>query len=205
MRHIVVVPLAALLLVGLAGDASAEDAVRVNVRMQKGHDFADIFVERHGAWERVCQAPCSFEAAPGENVRADVQGDENQRLTFAVPSDGTREHDIEVRRRGDNYLAGGLIAIGAGAVSLALGMAIIRGAGKEDLFGSGNRAVATVMMLLGGGAVGAGGYLILTRSTAPFLVPTNRTQALEDLAPARAQRQGLLRRWRAPIALRCTM
>lgn len=180
-------PLAAFLLFGLAGSAAAEETVHVNVRMQKGHDFADVFVERRGSWERVCQAPCSFEAAPGENVRADVQGDENQRLTFTVPADGTREHDIEVRRRGDNYLVGGLVAIGAGAVSLALGMAIIRGAEKEDLFGSGNRAVATVMMLLGGGSVAAGGYLILTRSTAPFIVPANRTQALEDLAPTRAK------------------
>jgi hypothetical protein len=186
MRRIAVVPLAALVLFGLAEEASAQETVRVNVRIQKGHDFADVFVERNGSWTMPCQAPCSFDATPGETVRVDVQGDASQRLTFTVPSDGTRTHDIEVRRRGDDLLVGGLVAIGAGAVSLALGMAIIRGAGKEDLFGSGNRAVAPVMMLLGAGSAGAGAYLILTRSTAPFLVPANRTQALEDLAPTRS-------------------
>jgi hypothetical protein len=194
MRRIAFVPFAVLFVLGLASEASAQEAeravVHVRVKTKKDWDFADVFVERRGTWINVCQTPCTFDAAPGERIRVDVQGDAEHGLVFTVPDDGTREHEIEVHRRGDGYFAGGLIAIGAGAVSLALGMAIIRGAGKDDLFGEGNRAVATVMLLLGAGSAVTGAVLILRRSTDPYLVPSaaNRIQALEDLAPARTTR-----------------
>jgi hypothetical protein len=214
MRRIVLVPLAAFVLLGLVNDASAQVAdavpeatppppslpapvplparVHVRVKMKKEWDFADVFVERRGIWTSAGQTPCTFDAAPGERVRVDVQGDAEHGLVFTVPDDGTRDHEIEVHRRGDGYFVGGLVAIGAGAVSLALGMAIIRGAGNDDLFGGANRAVAAVMLLLGAGSAVTGAVLILRRSTDPYLVPSTlpstRTQALEDLAPVRTTR-----------------
>lgn len=208
-RPIVTATLFALVLslAAVTRDAAAEEtdtssasavkrSVRVGVRLQREKDAADVLVERHGVWTLACRAPCTFEAVAGEEVHVDMQGLIEEPLVFTVPADGRAEHDIEVRRRGDGLFVGGLVAIGAGAISLALGMAIIRGAGKEDLFGEGNRAVASIAMVLGAASAVTGAVLILRRSTTPFIAPSSspspspptRAQAVEDVgvAPTRS-------------------
>lgn len=200
-------------LVGLASiiagarEASAEERiaapVRVRVHLQRAKDAADVLVERHGAWTLACRAPCTFDGVPGEQVRITMEGLIEEPLVFTVPAGGATEHDIEVRRRGDGLFVGGLVAFGAGAMSLALGMAIIRGAGKEDLFGEGNRAVASVAMVLGAASAVTGVVLVVRRSTTPFVapkepLPTTRAQALDELASTRAFGVGALRAPSAP-------
>lgn len=164
-------------------------SVRVTVKVHDEREFADVFVERRGQFESVCRAPCTFDAAPGERLRVDVYGSADELLTSTVRTDGASEQEIEVRRRGRGFLAGGLVAVGAGAISLALGMAIIRGADRTDLFQdlSANRALGTVLLVLGGLSAATGAVLIVKRSTAPFLETSRptRIQALEDLRPAR--------------------
>lgn len=167
----VLAPLAAgLLLLTCESHAQQGRTVQVQVRLQRDGEVADVFVQRDGAWSFACRTPCSFDAAPGEQVRIDVLGFGDEPIGFTVQSNPGKQ-DIAVGRRGRGYLVGGLAAIGAGAITLALGMAIIRGAGDDDLFGEANRWVARAMLLLGGGSVVAGGALVVTRSTGPMILP----------------------------------
>jgi hypothetical protein len=191
MRRIVLATLAALIHLGAAHDASAEEAphvVRVHVSLQREREFADVFIERRGAYDFECRAPCSFEAKAGERGHVDFPGTTDEPVGFTVPADATGDYRFEVRRRGKAALVGGLVAAGAGAISLALGMAIIRGAGKDDLFGEANGAIARILLVLGGASAVTGTVLIVTRSTAPVLVPSaaTRQEAHEDLTSPRS-------------------
>jgi hypothetical protein len=154
-----------------AAPSEAPRKTRVRVRLKREGEVADVFVERRGSWSFECRAPCTFDATAGEQGRIQILGTDDAPLEFTVAAGGTGEHDIEVDRRGKGALVAGLVAIGAGAISLALGMAIIRGAGDDDLFGEGNRTVARILLLLGGGSAVTGTVLIVTRSTAPVVVP----------------------------------
>jgi hypothetical protein len=190
MRRILLAPLAALAILGASRDACAqkpeEPSVHVRVRMEREGEVADVLVDRYGKWAFVCRAPCTFDAAPGEHVRIHVLSNDrdDEPLAFSVPREADASHDvdIDVGHRGRGAFIAGLAAIGGGAISLALGMAIIRGAGKDDLFGSANGFIGRLGLLLGAVAVGTGAYLIVTRSTAPVILPTTRAQAHDDLA-----------------------
>jgi hypothetical protein len=174
----------------------ARRSVRVHVRLDGGLEVADVLVERDGTWDFACRAPCTFDAAPGERVRVDVLGITHEPLTFTVQQpDATGADDIVIDRQGRGALVGGLAAFGAGAISLALGMAIIRGAGDDDLFGKANGFVGRLGLLLGAASVVTGTVLIVTRSTAPVVLPspTTRSQAHEDLAAERAAGASVLR------------
>jgi hypothetical protein len=192
MRRIVLASFAAALLsFGTARDASAEEGlgvVRVNVSLQRDREFADVFIERRGTYEFECRAPCSFEAKAGEHGHVDFPGTTDEPAPFIVPNDGTETYHFQIRRRGKAALVGGLVAVAAGALSLALGMAIIRGAGKDDLFGEANGAIGRILLVLGGASAVTGTVLIVTRSTAPVLVPSSssRREAHEDLTAPRS-------------------
>jgi hypothetical protein len=166
----------------------------VNVRLEREGEIADVLVERYGTWSLACRAPCTFDASPGEHLRIGVLGADHEPLAFTVPADASAAHDvdIDIGRQGRGALIAGLAMIAGGAVSLALGMAIIRGAGDDDLFGDANRWVGRVGLLLGGASVVTGGVLIITRSTAPVILPspTTRSQAHDDLGPTRATSSG---------------
>src|SRR6476620_9789139 len=129
MRRTVIAAFAPLLLIGLgmARDARAQESVtpeaaahvvRVHVRLQRARDVADVLVQRRGTWTVVCQAPCTFEGTPGEEIHVDMGDILDKPLSFNVVSDGTSEQDIEVSRHGTGYFTGGLVAIGVGAISL---------------------------------------------------------------------------------------
>lgn len=177
----IAIALAALVLLGAARDASAEEGepaapapaplrrVRVNVRLQRDSDIADARMERDGTWTTICRLPCAFDAAGGERGRIQFLNTSDEPLTFTVPGDGSTTYDVEVHRPGNGYLVGGLAAFGAGAISLALGMAIIRGAGKDDLFGEANGFMGRLLLLLGGASGVTGTVLVLKHSSTPFL------------------------------------
>lgn len=189
MRRLVLAPLFALLVFGAARDAAAQEARTIPVRVRLGSDLqvADVLVERDGKWDFACRAPCTFDATPNTRVRINVLGGEYEPLDLTVPADAPEGHDVEVGRKGRGYFVGGLAAIGAGAISMALGMAIIRGADKDDLFGDANGWIARAMLLLGAGSVVTGSVLIVTRSTAPMIMPpANRKQTHEDLLPGQS-------------------
>jgi hypothetical protein len=152
--------------------------------MEREGEAADVLVDRYGKWAFVCRAPCTFDAAPGEHVRIQVLSTDDPPLPFTIPTNADASHDvdIDVGRKGRGALIAGLAAIAGGAVSLARGMAIIRGAGKDDLFGSANGFMGRLGLVLGAISAGAGAYLIVTRSTAPVILPTTRAGAHEDLA-----------------------
>lgn len=183
MSRTVIVPFAALLLLAVAPDAHAQDtqetqethakpSVRVHVGLDRARDVANVLVERRGSWITACEAPCTVEAAPGEEIRIDMGDILDAPLSFVVAADGRTDQDIIVVRRGKGLFVGGLVAIGVGAISLALGAAILRGAGPDDLFGDNgtNKFVGRLAALLGAGSVAAGTVMIVRRSTTPYLV-----------------------------------
>jgi len=163
-------------------DACADEApVHVSVRVQREKDVADVFVERGEKWTLVCQAPCTFEATRGEQVRVAMDGILEEPLAFTVEGDDSGAQDIEVRRRGGGRLVGGLVAIGVGTASMALGEAILRGADKGDLFGAANGWIGFIGMVLGAASVVTGTVLILKRPTEPFLASPPRSQAVDPV------------------------
>lgn len=194
MRRIALA-LAALLFLTSARDASADEespspspptplrSVRVNVRVQRDSDIADARMERGGTWTTICRVPCAFDAATGEHGRIDFLNTSDDPLPFTVPGDGTTTYDVEVHRPGNGYLVGGLAAFGAGAISLALGMAIIRGAGKEDLFGEANGFMGRLLLILGGASGVTGTVLVLKHSSTPFLAGPGPAPAPSPSSP----------------------
>jgi hypothetical protein len=188
MTRLLPVVLASLLFAGAAHAEEPEPPpaprrVQVRIRLQREREFADVFIERRGTWGYECRAPCSVDAVAGERGRIDFPGTSDEPLMFVVPSDGSEVHEIEVRRRGRGKLVGGLVAFGAGALSLALGMAIIRGAGQDDLFGEANGAVGRILLVLGGASGVTGAVLVVDRSTAPVLVPPSTRSSMTSALP----------------------